>query len=80
MLQEDEGRPESVFLGVFQMLPYQEGPGRWAGARAGGQARPKGREGLPLPCCLEAISGFRSLQLGRRRGGLTSRPPAEGEG
>lgn len=50
MLQEDEGRPESVFLGVFQMLPYQEGPGRWAGARAGGQARPKGREGLPLPC------------------------------
>ena len=36
MLQEDEGRPESVFLGVFQMLPYQEGPGRWAGARAGG--------------------------------------------
>ena len=50
-MQEDECRPDSLFLGIFQMLPCQEGPSRWAGARAGGKARPKGREEPLLPCC-----------------------------
>ena len=43
------------------------------------QDRRAGR-GFRFPAALEATSGFRSLQLGRRRGGPTSRSPAEGEG
>ena len=51
LTQEDEGLPDGVLLGIFQMSPYWEGPSGWAGARAEGEARLKGKGVLLLSCC-----------------------------